>query len=174
MGKYNFDEIIDRRGTSCNKWEYNIPEDVIPMWVADMDFAAAPEIREAMQKRLDHPVYGYTHHSKELKDAIVSWVGRRYHWDIQSEWLGFSPGVVPALVMSLLSLTTPGDRIVIMTPVYHPFYSSIEENGRVIINHQLDCDENGYYSINFERLEAQIDNRCKACLLYTSPSPRDS
>ena len=89
MGKYNFDEIIDRHGTSCNKWEYNIPEDVIPMWVADMDFAAAPEIREAMQKRLDHPVYGYTHHSKELKDAIVSWVGRRYHWDIQSEWLGF-------------------------------------------------------------------------------------
>ena len=171
MGKYNFDEIIDRRGTSCNKWEYNIPEDVIPMWVADMDFAAAPEIREAMQKRLDHPVYGYTHHSKELKDAIVSWVGRRYHWDIQSEWLGFSPGVVPALVMSLLSLTTPGDRIVIMTPVYHPFYSSIEENGRVIINHQLDCDENGYYSINFERLEAQIDNRCKAIMMCNPHNP---
>ena len=69
MGKYNFDEIIDRHGTSCNKWEYNVPEDVVPMWVADMDFAAAPEIREAMQKRLDHPVYGYTHHSKELKDS---------------------------------------------------------------------------------------------------------
>lgn len=171
MGKYNFDEIIDRHGTSCNKWEYNIPEDVIPMWVADMDFAAAPEIREAMQKRLDHPVYGYTHHSKELKDAIVSWVGRRYHWDIQSEWLGFSPGVVPALVMSLLSLTTPGDRIVIMTPVYHPFYSSIEENGRVIINHQLDCDENGRYSINFERLEAQIDNRCKAIMMCNPHNP---
>ena len=110
---------------------------------------------------LDHPVYGYTHHSKELKDAIVSWVGRRYHWDIQSEWLGFSPGVVPALVMSLLSLTTPGDRIVIMTPVYHPFYSSIEENGRVIINHQLDCDENGRYSINFERLEARSTTAAK-------------
>ena len=171
MGKYNFDEIIDRRGTSCNKWEYNVPEDVVPMWVADMDFAAAPEIREAMQKRLDHPVYGYTHHSKELKDAIVSWVGRRYHWDIQSEWLGFSPGVVPALVMSLLSLTTPGDRIVIMTPVYHPFYSSIEENGRVIINHQLDCDKNGYYSINFERLEAQIDNRCKAIMMCNPHNP---
>ena len=171
MGKYNFDEIIDRRGTSCNKWEYNVPEDVVPMWVADMDFAAAPEIREAMQKRLDHPVYGYTHHSKELKDAIVSWVGRRYHWNIQSEWLGFSPGVVPALVMSLLSLTTPGDRIVIMTPVYHPFYSSIEENGRVIINHQLDCDENGRYSINFERLEAQIDNRCKAIMMCNPHNP---
>ena len=171
MGKYNFDEIIDRRGTSCNKSEYNIPEDVVPMWVADMDFAAAPEIREAMQKRLDHPVYGYTHHIKELKDAIVSWVGRRYQWDIQSEWLGFSPGVVPALVMSLLSLTTPGDRIVIMTPVYHPFYSSIEENGRVIINHQLDCDENGYYSINFERLEAQIDNRCKAIMMCNPHNP---
>ena len=171
MGKYNFDEIIDRHGTSCNKWEYNIPEDVVPMWVADMDFAAAPEIREAMQKRLDHPVYGYTHHSKELKDAIVSWVGRRYHWDIQSEWLGFSPGVVPALVMSLLSLTRPGDRIVIMTPVYHPFYSSIEENGRVIINHQLDCDENGRYSINFERLEAQIDNRCKAIMMCNPHNP---
>ena len=162
MGKYNFDEIIDRRGTSCNKWEYNVPEDVVPMWVADMDFAAAPEIREAMQKRLDHPVYGYTHHSKELKDAIVSWVGRRYHWNIQSEWLGFSPGVVPALVMSLLSLTTPGDRIVIMTPVYHPFYSSIEENGRVIIDHQLDCDENGRYSINFS-----LKKQSKTASFYT-------
>ena len=170
--KYCFDEIIDRRNTDSIKWDH-IPgnPDAIPMWVADMDFAAAPEIREAMQKRLDHPVYGYTHHSKELKDAIVSWVGRRYHWDIQSEWLGFSPGVVPALVMSLLSLTTPGDRIVIMTPVYHPFYSSIEENGRVIINHQLDCDENGRYSINFERLEAQIDNRCKAIMMCNPHNP---
>ena len=108
-----------------------------------------------------------------MKDAIVSWVGRRYHWDIQSEWLGFSPGVVPALVVSLLSLTTPGDRIVIMTPVYHPFYSSITENGRVIINHQLDCDENGCYSINFERLESQIDSRCKAIMMGTGRNLSD-
>lgn len=171
MGKYNFDEIIDRHGTSCNKWEYNIPEGVLPMWVADMDFAAAPEIREAMQKRLDHPVYGYTHHSRELKDSIVSWAERRYHWEIRSEWLAFSPGVVPALVMSLFSLTNPGDRVLIMTPVYHPFYSAIEENGRRIINHPLICDENGRYSIDFDRLEAQIDSRCKVIMMCNPHNP---
>lgn len=171
MGKYNFDEIIDRHGTSCNKWEYNIPEGVLPMWVADMDFATAPEIREAMQERLAHPVYGYTHHSQELKNAIVSWVSKRYHWQIQSDWLAFSPGVVPALVMSLLALTQPGDRVVIMTPVYHPFYSSIEENGRIIINHQLDCDSSGRYSINFNRLESQIDKRCKVIMMCNPHNP---
>lgn len=171
MGKYNFDEIIDRHGTSCNKWEYNIPDGVLPMWVADMDFAAAPEICEAMQKRLNHPIYGYTHHSQELKDAIVSWVSRRYHWEIESDWLAFSPGVVPALVMSLLSITQPGDRVMIMTPVYHPFYSSIEENGRIIINHQLKQDQNGRYFIDFDSLESQIDDRCKVIMICNPHNP---
>ena len=171
MNTYNFDEIINRYGTSCNKWEYNVPDGVLPMWVADMDFAAAPEIRQAMQERLFHPIYGYTHHSREMLDAIVAWVHKHYHWDIRKEWLAFSPGVVPALAMSLLALTNPGDRVLIMTPVYHPFYTAIEENGRVIIRHELAQDENGRYFIDFDRLESQIDPKCKAILFCNPHNP---
>ena len=171
MGNYNFDEIIDRRGTDCLKWDSNGSADIHPMWVADMDFAVAPQIREAMQKRLDHPVYGYTFHGEELLNSIVSWVGRRYHWDIQKEWITFSPGVVPALSMSILALTNPGDRVLIMTPVYRPFYNSIRENGRVIINSPLVLGEDGHYSIDFDLLESQIDSRCKILMMCNPHNP---
>ena len=141
------------------------------MWVADMDFAAAPQIKQAMKKRLDHPVYGYTFHGEELTGAITSWVGRRYHWQIEKDWITFSPGVVPALSLSILALTNPGDRVLIMTPVYHPFYNSIRENGRVIVDHPLTKDEKGYYTIDFEKLESQIDSRTKVLLMCNPHNP---
>ena len=108
MNQYNFDEIIDRTGTDCLKWDDNGSPDIHPMWVADMDFAVAPEIQAAMERRLRHPVYGYTFHGDGLLSAITSWVGRRYHWNIEKEWVEFSPGVVPALSMSVLAFTNPG------------------------------------------------------------------
>ena len=145
MNQYDFDTIIDRTGTDCLKWDDNGSSDIHPMWVADMDFAVAPQIQEAMRKRLEHPVYGYTFHGEGLLNAITSWVGRRYHWNIEKEWVEFSPGVVPALVMSILAYTNPGDRVLIMTPVYRPFYNSVRENGRVVVNYQLEKDENNYY-----------------------------
>ncbi len=171
MGNYNFDAIIDRRGTDCLKWDSNGSPDIHPMWVADMDFAVAPQIQKAMEKRLSNPVYGYTFHGEGLINSIVSWVGRRYGWEISGEWLAFSPGVVPALSMSILALTNPGDRVLIMTPVYRPFYNSIRENGRVIIDNPLLKDENGRYSIDFDLLESQIDSRCKVMMMCNPHNP---
>ncbi len=171
MSTYNFDAIIDRRGTDCLKWDSNGSPDIHPMWVADMDFAVAPQIQKAMEKRLSSPVYGYTFHGEALIDSIVSWVGRRYGWEISGDWLAFSPGVVPALSMSVLALTNPGDRVLIMTPVYRPFYNSIRENGRVIIDNPLVKDENGRYSIDFDLLESQIDSRCKVLMMCNPHNP---
>ncbi len=171
MSTYNFDIITDRRGTDCLKWDSNTDPAIHPMWVADMDFAVAPQIQEAMRKRLEHPVYGYTFHGEKLLNAIVSWVGRRYRWNIEKDWITFSPGVVPALSMSILALTNPGDRVLIMTPVYRPFYNSIRENGRVIINHPLKQDENGRSYIDFDLLESQIDSRCKILMMCNPHNP---
>lgn len=171
MNQYNFDTIIDRTGTDCLKWDDNGSSDIHPMWVADMDFAVAPQIQEAMRKRLEHPVYGYTFHGEGLLNAITSWVGRRYHWNIEKEWVEFSPGVVPALVMSILAYTNPGDRVLIMTPVYRPFYNSVRENGRVVVNYQLEKDENNYYTIDFDRLESQIDKRTKMIMMCNPHNP---
>ncbi len=171
MSKYNFDTIIDRTGTDCLKWDDNGSPDIHPLWVADMDFPVAPQIQAAMQKRLDHPVYGYTFHGDGLLSAITSWVGRRYHWKIEKEWVEFSPGVVPALSMSVEAFTNPGDRILIMTPVYRPFYNSIRENGRVIVNHQLARDVDGRYSIDFDLLESQIDKRTKMMMMCNPHNP---
>lgn len=171
MGTYDFDEIIDRRGTDCVKWDDENSQGVLPMWVADMDFAAAPQIQRAMEKRLTHPVYGYTETSDALYEAIVSWVGRRYHWDIKKGWITFSPGVVPILSMSILALTVPGDRILTMTPVYPPFYHVIQDNGRVVVESPLIRDEKGCYTIDFENLEASIDSRTKMMLLCNPHNP---
>ena len=171
MNQYDFDTIIDRTGTDCLKWDDNGSPDIHPMWVADMDFAVAPQIQEAMRKRLEHPVYGYTFHGEGLLNAITSWVGRRYHWNIEKEWVEFSPGVVPALVMSILAYTNPGDRVLIMTPVYRPFYNSVRENGRVVVNYQLEKDENNYYTIDFDRLESQIDKRTKMIMMCNPHNP---
>ena len=171
MNQYDFDTIIDRTGTDCLKWDDNGSPDIHPMWVADMDFAVAPQIQEAMRKRLEHPVYGYTFHGESLLNAITSWVGRRYHWNIEKEWVEFSPGVVPALVMSILAYTNPGDRVLIMTPVYRPFYNSVRENGRVVVNYQLEKDENNYYPIDFDRLESQIDKRTKMIMMCNPHNP---
>lgn len=171
MGKYNFNTIIDRTGTDCLKWDSNGSPDIHPLWVADMDFPVAPQIQAAMQKRLDHPVYGYTFHGDGLLDAITSWVGRRYRWKIEKEWVEFSPGVVPALAMSVKAFTGPGDRVLIMTPVYRPFYNSIRENGRVIVNHQLARDADGRYTIDFGLLESQIDKRTKMIMMCNPHNP---
>lgn len=171
MSRYNFDTVIDRTGTDCLKWDDNGSPDIHPMWVADMDFPVAPQIQAAMQKRLDHPVYGYTYHGDGLLDAITSWVGRRYHWQIEKEWVEFSPGVVPALSMSVEAFTKPGDRVLIMTPVYRPFYNSIRENGRVIINHQLVKDAEGRYTIDFDLLESQIDKRTRMMMMCNPHNP---
>lgn len=173
--KYDFDTIIDRRHTDCLKWDENEliygTADLHPMWVADMDFKIPPQIMDAMRKRLEHGVFGYTFRGDAYHHSIVNWVGRRYHWNIEQSWISFSPGVVPALAMSVLGNTIPGDRVLIMTPVYGPFFSVVRNNGRILTEHPLTRHDDGSCSIDFEKLESQIDGRTRMLLLCSPHNP---
>ena len=155
---YNFDKIIERAGTNAYKLdlrERNFgTDDVIPLWVADMDFAAPPEVQKAVQNRASHEIYGYTIRKEEFSSAITDWCRYKHNWPIQADWLEYSPGVVPALVFSILAFSNQGDGIIINTPVYPPFYSVIADNGRKLVQNGL-VDNNGRYEIDFELLEKQ-------------------
>ena len=126
--KYNFDERIERRGTHCVKWDES-PEGVIPMWVADMDFAVAPAIQEAIRKRAEHPVFAYTLVEDDYYDAIISWFKRRHHWNISREHILYTTGVVPGISCVIKALTLPGEKVLILSPDYNCFFSSIKNNG---------------------------------------------
>ena len=126
--KYDFDSVVDRKGTYSIKWEVEPGE--LPMWVADMDFKTAPAIIEAMGKRLEHGVYGYTYVPQEWNDAYINWWRDRHHIEIESDWLMFCTGVIPAISSCVRKLTTPAENVLVMTPVYNTFYNSILNNGR--------------------------------------------
>jgi len=156
MKHYNFDETIQRENTDCVKYDvrkaYFGAEDVIPMWVADMDFRTPDFIIDALSKRLEHEILGYSIRGNAFNQAILNWMKKRHGWDIQQEWISFSPGVVPALNMLVLALTQPGDKIIIQPPVYFPFFSAIENNGRVKVENPLKLI-NGRLSMDFEDLK---------------------
>src|ERR1035437_9664736 len=144
--KYNFDEIIDRNQTDAIKIERCKAlfgtEDVLPLWVADMDFRTPDFIIDAIQKRLEHPILGYTMPSKSFYSASISWIKEHHDWNIQRDWFGFLPGIVPGLSFAVQSLTKPGDEIIVQPPVYYPFFHVIEKNHRVLVQNQLK-EENG-------------------------------
>ena len=125
---YNFDKVTDRRGSNSYKW--NVADNELPMWVADMDFEVAPEIREALQRRLDHGIFGYADLPEEWYEAYQTWWQRRHHWTMERDWLLFSTGVLPSLSSIVRKLTTPAENVLVMTPVYNHFFSSILNNGR--------------------------------------------
>lgn len=168
--KYNFDEVISREGTNCEKFDAREQifgrADVIPMWVADMDFAAPPAVVEAIRKRAEHPILGYSYRSDNYWQSIIGWVERHSGWKIQREWLDFTPGVVSGIVYALLAFTEPGDRIVIQPPVYHPFARQIRLNDRVVVNNPL-RETNGHYEIDFEDLDRKLAGA--KVLLMSSP-----
>ncbi len=126
--KYHFDELIDRRGTSCVKWD-ETNADVIPMWVADMDFKVAPAIHEAIRKRAEHGIFGYTIVEEDYYEAIISWFRRRHQWSIQREEILYTTGVIPAMSCAIKALTMPGEKVLILSPDYNCFFSSIRNNG---------------------------------------------
>ncbi len=126
--KYNFDELIDRRGTSCVKWD-ETNADVIPMWVADMDFKVAPAIQEAIKRRAEHGIFGYTIVEEDYYEAIISWFHRRHQWSIQREEILYTTGVIPAMSCAIKALTMPGEKVLILSPDYNCFFSSIRNNG---------------------------------------------
>lgn len=155
MKKYNFDEIVPRENTDCVKYdvrkEFFGTEDVTPMWVADMDFRTPEFIIEAIRQRLHHEILGYSIRGKSFNEAIVNWMKKRHNWEVQKEWISFSPGVVPAVNMLVLALTQPGDKIIVQPPVYFPFFYAIENNGRIKVENPLKLS-NGRLNMDFDDL----------------------
>ena len=126
--KYDFDTQISRRGTGSYKWDSAESEDVLPMWVADMDFRTAPAIVDALEQRVKHGIFGYTRVTDSYYKAVTDWFARRHGWTIDREWIIYTSGVVPAISAIIKALTVPGDKVVVQTPVYNCFFSSIRNN----------------------------------------------
>jgi cystathionine beta-lyase len=147
--KYNFDEICNRKKTDCYKWDLAPSifghEDVIPMWVADMDFPAAQPLVDALAERAEHPFYGYTHPGPGVVDSVVERMKRKFNWGIEPDWVVFTPGVVPALHSAIRSLTHPGDGVILQEPAYHPFFPAITGSGCQIVNNNLKLKDGRYY-----------------------------
>jgi len=172
--KYNFDKSINRLGTSSVKWDYLERvfgnKEVLPLWVADMDFEIPQPVIDTVVKRAQHGIYGYTEKPASFYASIANWMKKRHGWHINNEWITVCPGVVPALCFSVLSFTEPEDKVLLQSPVYHPFFSSIKDNGRIVVNNQL-RQENGKYVMDFEDLEAKLRSGVKVMLLCSPHNP---
>lgn len=164
--KYDFDEVVDRRNTSCYKW--NVDPEELPMWVADMDFPAAPEIRQALQERLNHGVFGYADLSDEWYEAYQDWWKDRHGLEIEKDSLLFCTGVIPALSSIVRKLTTPAENVLVMSPVYNHFFSSIQNNGRNVVEHVL-VYEDGRYHIHWQKLEEQLADPQTSLMILCNP-----
>ncbi len=163
---YNFDEIIDRRNTGSYKWD--ISEGELPMWVADMDFRTAPEIISCIEKRTAHGIFGYNILEDGWYDAYTDWWKRRHGWDIDREWLIFSTGVIPTISSCVRKLTSPAEKVVIMPPVYNIFYNSVVNNGRRVLECELEYND-GRYSINYQNLERCLADPETTLLIFCNP-----
>lgn len=172
--KYNFDEIIERRQTDCVKYDLSQvifqTQDVLPMWVADMDFKTPDFILNGIAERLQHPILGYSFRSEAYHNAVMNWVHQQHQWKIEPQWIHFSPGVVPGIGVAIQAMTDPGDSIIIQPPVYFPFFSSVKGNGRKLIQNELKLS-NGRYSMDFDALENQIDKNTKMLILCNPHNP---
>ncbi len=166
MKKYNFDVDVVRRGTGSLKWD--VKENELPMWVADMDFQAAPEIREAIAKRLEHGVFGYSDIVDGWYEAYQNWWKQRHHFEIKKQWLIFSTGVIPSLSSIIRKLTTPNEKVIIQTPVYNIFFNSIINNGCKPLENPLRY-EDGQYSMDFEDLEEKMANPQASLMVLCNP-----
>lgn len=164
--KYNFDEIINRRNTSSLKWD--VKENELPMWVADMDFKTAPTIIDALRKRIDQGVYGYTLIPDEWYSAIIDFYKTRHNFEIKKEWLVFSLGVVPTISSSVRKMTSENDNIVVLSPVYNIFYNSIINNKRNVLEVELKYDGDNY-SIDYKKLEEALSNEKTTMLIFCNP-----
>jgi len=171
---YDFDKLIDRKGTASVKYDLTGKlfgnSEVLPMWVADMDFEVPVFIIDALAERIKHPVFGYTFRPDSFFETIASWIGRRHGWEISPDTIGFSPGIVPALNMCIMEFTEPGDLVVVQPPVYFPFFSAVSNHGRELVYNQL-AEENGYYGIDFDALEESFRLGAKMFFLCNPHNP---
>lgn len=174
---YNFDEITDRKNTSCVKWDfadaYFQAKDLLPMWVADMDFKTPDFIVDAVKKRAAHEIYGYTVRPDGYFSSMINWIEKLHGWTIQKDWIVFSPGIVPAVNIAVMAYTQPGDKVIVQPPVYFPFFSAVRDNGRQLVYNQLIL-ENGRYTMDFADLEKKIDNRTKMIIISNPHNPGGS
>jgi cystathionine beta-lyase len=173
--KYNFDEVINRWNTSCEKYdmitEKGYPQDMIPLWVADMDFSAPECVKDAMREVVDRGIFGYSHCMDRYGKAVESWFSRRYGWNLSGSWIVRTPGVVTALSAAVRVVTEPGDGVMIQPPVYHQFFNVINRNGRRVVENTLKY-ENGAYSMDFEDMERKIkENGIKLFILCSPHNP---
>ena len=174
---YDFDKVIERRGTHCSKWDTD-PRTIegadyplgspLPLWIADMDFEAAPEITQALAERVRHGVFGYTFVPDSCYEAIIDWEARRHGWKIEREWIQFAPGAVPAAHMAVQAFCQPGDRVIVQRPVYYPFFRTALNNGAQIANNPLRL-HNGRYEIDFEDFERQASDPRTTLFILCSP-----
>lgn len=171
--KYNFDEIIDRRGTESVKWDAVSERwgrnDLLPMWVADMDFRTPPFVMEALRKRLEHEVLGYTFACEEWYTSIINWLQIRHGWKVKREELTFMPGIVRGLAFAIQCFTEKGDKVMVMPPVYHPFFLVTEKNKREVVYSPLVLRDGQYY-IDFDRFRKDIQG-CKLLILSNPHNP---
>ena len=172
MNTYSFDNIIERRGTGCVKWD-EATEGVIPLWVADMDFAVAPAIQEAIRKRAEHPIFGYTFVQEDYYEAVISWFKRRHHWTIAREHILYTIGVVPAMSVAIKALTLPGEKVLFLSPDYNCFFSSVKNNGCEVVESVLRFhDETRRFEVDWEDFEAKCaDEKCTVFLLCNPHNP---
>lgn len=171
---YNFDEQIDRTNTNCIKYDarkafFGKP-DVLPLWVADMDFRTPDFIVEAIKKRAEHEIFGYTFRGEEYNQAIINWLKRRHNWDVKAEWITFSPGVVAGLTLAIEALSKPGEGVIIQPPVYFPFADSVRGTGRELVENPLRL-ENGRYYFDLEDLKNKIKPNIRLLLLSNPHNP---
>lgn len=156
----DFDRVIDRKNTYCLKYDFakqrKMPEDVLPLWVADMDFKVSSYIQEAIWNQTEHGIFGYSEVKEEYFEVLKQWMKNHYDWEVERRWLIKTPGIVFALAMAVKAFTKEGDGVLIQQPVYYPFSEVIEDNGRKIVSNTLQQDESGRYGIDFEDFEEKI------------------
>ncbi len=172
----NFDEIIARKGTDCLKYDFasrrGMPEDVLPFWVADMDFKTSSYVEDALIERVKHGIFGYSEVGEPYFKAIANWMKKHHNWEIKREWLVKTPGVVYALAMAIKAFTNEGDSVLIQQPVYYPFSEVIEDNKRKIVSNDLVLGEDNKYYIDFVDFEGKIiQNKVKLFLLCSPHNP---
>ncbi len=176
MSKYNFDEIIERRGSCSSKWESapgggRLPDDIIPMWVADMDFACAPPIIEAVHAAADQRIFGYSHFPDDYFTTVSDFQKRRHNFIVSTDEIIYTEGVVPALSFAVQALSEPDDAVIIQPPVYYPFFNVARAKGRTLLENRL-INDNGYYTIDFDNLEElAADPRSKILLICSPHNP---
>lgn len=174
MKQYNFDEVIERRGTDCVKFDGLKQafgnENLIPLWVADMDFRTPDFIVDAIKKRCEHELFGYTFGSDAYYESIINWVDYKYKWKIRREWINYIPGIVKGIGFVLQCFTKPGDKVIIQPPVYHPFRIVPESMKRKVVYNPLKLVD-GQYEMDFEQLESIIDEQCKVLILSNPHNP---